>query len=122
MLYPVSVPKRNTVEDRIGFIDDEGHLVVLPTYDGGSYFFEGKALVVDGNGKSGFIDALGRSKPTTTHRRTFDPSLEIALPDTFLRSMQSFVPQLVEDRFRPCPQSGSHTKGCPQVLLQFSGG
>ena len=56
------------------------------------------------------------------HRRTFDRSLEIALPGTSVRSMQSFFPQLVEDRSRPCPQSGSHTKGCRRALLRFSDG
>ena len=48
------------MEDRIGFINPEGRLVVRPTYAGGSYFFEGRASVVDENRKSGFVDALGK--------------------------------------------------------------
>ncbi|MBV8844761.1 MAG: WG repeat-containing protein, partial [Bryobacterales bacterium] len=59
MLYPISVPKPNSAEDLIGFINAEGHVVVRPCYAGGSYFSEGKAAVVDWNGKSGFIDDLG---------------------------------------------------------------
>ena len=59
MLYPISVPKPNSVEDLIGFINEEGRVVVQPSYAGGSYFFEGKASVLDENGKSGFIDDVG---------------------------------------------------------------
>ena len=59
MLYPISVPKPNSAEDLVGFISAEGQVVVRPSYAGGSYFFEGKASVVDGSGKSGFIDDLG---------------------------------------------------------------
>lgn len=59
MLYPISVPKPSNAEDLIGFITAEGHVVVRPSYAGGSYFFEGKASVVDDNGKSGFINDVG---------------------------------------------------------------
>jgi hypothetical protein len=59
MLYPISIPRANSAEDLIGFIDAQGHVVVQPSYAGGSYFFEGKASVVDLNGKSGFIDYSG---------------------------------------------------------------
>jgi hypothetical protein len=59
MLYPISVPKPNSAEDRIGFINAEGHQVVQSSYAAGSYFFEGKACIVEDNSKSGFIDTLG---------------------------------------------------------------
>lgn len=59
MLYPISQPKPNSAEDLIGFIDTEGRVVVRPSYTRGSYFFEGKACVVDLNGKSGFISHSG---------------------------------------------------------------
>jgi len=59
MLYPISVPKPNHAEDVIGFINVEGRVIVRPKYMGGSYFFEGKASVVDEDGKSGFIDCDG---------------------------------------------------------------
>src|SRR5258708_3032558 len=59
MLYPITIPRPNSLEDLVGFIDENGRVTVAPSYAGGSYFFEGKASVVDGNGKSGFIDYLG---------------------------------------------------------------
>src|ERR1700722_19306492 len=59
MLYPISIPKPNSPDDLVGFIDGRGHTVVRPRYTAGSYFFEGKASVVDESGKSGFIDAVG---------------------------------------------------------------
>jgi hypothetical protein len=59
MLYPISQPEPNSAEDLIGFIDAEGRVIVRPSYAGGSYFFEGKACVVDLDGKSGFINHSG---------------------------------------------------------------
>src|SRR5579871_6726222 len=60
MLYPISIPKPNIAESLIGFIDREGRVIVRPRYAGGSYFFEGKASVVEGNGESGFINDEGK--------------------------------------------------------------
>lgn len=60
MLYPISTPKANSAEDLIGFINAEGNVVVRPTYAAGAYFFEGKAAVVDHNGKAGFINDVGK--------------------------------------------------------------
>lgn len=59
MLYPISTPKPNSADDLIGFIDSYGRVIVQPLYAAGSFFFEGKASVVDWNGKSGFIDNTG---------------------------------------------------------------
>jgi len=59
MLYPISVPKASGAESLVGFIDAIGSVVVEPFYALGSFFFEGKACVVDIDGKSGFLDGTG---------------------------------------------------------------
>ena len=59
MLYPISVPKASGAESLVGFIDADGSVVVEPSYALGSSFFEGKACVVDIDGKSGFLDGTG---------------------------------------------------------------
>jgi hypothetical protein len=59
MLYPISVPKASGAESLVGFIDASGSVVVEPFYALGSFFFEGKACVVDIDGKSGFLDGTG---------------------------------------------------------------
>ena len=59
MLYPISVPKPNSTEDLVGFINAEGSMVVPPSYVAASYAFEGKSSVVCEGGKSGFIDQVG---------------------------------------------------------------
>jgi hypothetical protein len=60
MLYPIPVLKANGAESLVGFIDTNGCVVVQPSYALGSFFFEGKACVVDTDGKSGFLDCTGR--------------------------------------------------------------
>jgi WG containing repeat len=59
MLYPFPTLKANGAESLVGFIDTHGQVVVQPSYVAGSLFFEGKASVVDTNGKSGFLDCTG---------------------------------------------------------------
>src|SRR5438105_11142260 len=59
MLYPISVTMANSVEGVVGLIDSRGRIVVQPSYKLGSFFFEGKASVIDTDGKSGFIDGTG---------------------------------------------------------------
>lgn len=60
MLYPISIPKPDSPEDLIGYIDSLGQVVVPAIYKFGAYFFEGVAGVVRADGKSGFIDERGR--------------------------------------------------------------
>ena len=52
-LYPI------VLDDKLGFIDSTGQVIVPPTYDDGGYFHQGRAYV-SRSGKFGFIDALGR--------------------------------------------------------------
>jgi hypothetical protein len=52
-LYPI------VVDEKLGFIDSRGRVIVPPTYDDGGYFHQGCAYV-SRNGKFGFIDTLGR--------------------------------------------------------------
>ena len=59
MLYPISVPKPDSAEDWIGYIDRSGKVVVKPSYEAGAYFSEGFAAVCRDDGLSGFIDADG---------------------------------------------------------------
>jgi hypothetical protein len=59
MLYPISVPKSSGGECLAGFIDVHGQVIVRPSYKHASFFFEGKASVVDENGNSGFLDDSG---------------------------------------------------------------
>ncbi|HEY2352912.1 MAG TPA: WG repeat-containing protein [Candidatus Acidoferrum sp.] len=60
MLYPVSEPISDSVEDRFGYIDGRGNVVVQPSYLACSHFCEGKAAVIDKTRKSGFIDNNAR--------------------------------------------------------------
>jgi WG containing repeat len=62
MLYPISVPKPNSAEDLIGYIDHSGRVVVKPTYAAGAYFSETLAAVCRGDGLSGFIDVDGETR------------------------------------------------------------
>jgi len=59
MLYPISEIAPEDTENLVGFINSDGYVVVSPRYSGGSFYFEGKASVLDAVGKSGFIDSLG---------------------------------------------------------------
>src|SRR5215813_496720 len=59
MLYPISEIAPEDTENLVGFINSDGHVVVSPRYSGASFYFEGKASVLDAAGKSGFIDSLG---------------------------------------------------------------
>ena len=59
MLYPVSTPESNSPDDRIGYIDLTGRLVVPAAYKYGSYFFEGLAAVMGDDERTGFIDDRG---------------------------------------------------------------
>jgi hypothetical protein len=61
MLYPISVPKPDSAEDLIGYVDGFGRVVVKPSYAAGSYFAEGLASVCREDGSSGFIDGDGRT-------------------------------------------------------------
>jgi hypothetical protein len=47
MLYSISEPIPNSVEDRNGYIDDRGNVVIRPSYLACSHFFEGKAAVLN---------------------------------------------------------------------------
>ena len=62
MLYPISVPKANSAEDLIGYIDYSGQVVVDPTYAAGAFFSEGFASVCREDGSSGFIDGEGHTR------------------------------------------------------------
>jgi WG containing repeat len=60
MLYPISVPNRETGENLAGYIDAQGREAVTSIYGATSYFHEGKASVIDATtGCSGFIDQSG---------------------------------------------------------------
>ena len=59
MPYPISRPLQDEAPALIGYIDDWGIVLVSPSYAAGSYFFEGKASVLDEVGNSGFIDTQG---------------------------------------------------------------
>jgi len=52
-LYPI------VQDDKLGFIDSTGRVIVPPTYDDEGYFHQGRAYV-SRSGKFGFIDTLGR--------------------------------------------------------------
>ncbi len=60
MLYPITEPIPNSVEDRFGYIDDRGDIAVWPSYSACSHFFEGKASAIDETGLSGFINGKGK--------------------------------------------------------------
>ena len=60
MLYPISEPVPDSVEDRFGYIDDRGNVVIRPSYLACSHLFEGKASVVNENKKVGCIDTRGK--------------------------------------------------------------
>ena len=60
MLYPISEPVRGSVEDRHGYIDGRGHVVIPPSFSACAHFFEGKAAVLDDGARTGFIDSEGR--------------------------------------------------------------
>ena len=59
MLYPISVPKPDSADDLVGYIDRAGQIVVSPIYAAGSYFSEGYASICREDGLSGFIDTRG---------------------------------------------------------------
>ena len=59
MLYPISEPIPDSVDDLFGYINSSGDVLIPVSYAGCSHFFEGKAAVVDRMGKSGFIDYQG---------------------------------------------------------------
>lgn len=60
MLYPISEPIPNSVEDRCGYIDDRGNVVIPPSYLACSHFFEGKAAVVNDLKKVGCVNTRGK--------------------------------------------------------------
>lgn len=60
MLYPISEPIPDSVENLSGYIDSRGNVVVQPSYLACSHFFEGKASVIDKTKKAGFIDDKAR--------------------------------------------------------------
>jgi hypothetical protein len=47
MLYPISEPIPDPVENLCGYIDSRSDVVIRPSYLAGSPFFEVKALVAD---------------------------------------------------------------------------
>jgi hypothetical protein len=60
MLYPITEPMPDSIEDVFGYINDQGSIIVSASYAACTYFFEGKASVIDETRKSGFIDSKGR--------------------------------------------------------------
>ena len=60
MLFPVEV------NDKWGYINRSGKLIILPQYEYAGYFHEGLAPVVEVNYKSGYINTSGKWvwKPT----------------------------------------------------------
>jgi hypothetical protein len=60
MLYPISEPIPDSVDDLCGYIDQYGNVVIQPSYFACSHFFEGKASVIDRTRHSGFIETNGR--------------------------------------------------------------
>jgi hypothetical protein len=60
MLYPISEPIPNSVENLCGYINSRGNVVIEPSYLACSHFFEGKASVIDETKKTGFIDDKAR--------------------------------------------------------------
>jgi len=60
MLYPISEPVSDSVEDHFGYIDDRGNVVIRPSYLACSHFFEGKATVVNEIKKVGCINTRGK--------------------------------------------------------------
>jgi len=60
MLYPISEPIPDSVENLFGYIDIRGNVVIQPSYLACSHFSEGKASVVDETKNAGFIDFSGR--------------------------------------------------------------
>lgn len=59
MLYPISKPIPDSVDDMVGYIDNRGDVIIPPSYSACSHFFEGVAAVRNSDGKTGFIDSLG---------------------------------------------------------------
>jgi hypothetical protein len=60
MLYPISEPIPDSVENLFGYIDARGTVVIPPSYLASAHFSEGKAAVMDETEKVGFIDTKGR--------------------------------------------------------------
>ena len=60
MIYPISVPMLDSVEDTFEYINGRGEVIIPPSYLGCAHVFEGVAAVVDEEGRSGFIDSWGR--------------------------------------------------------------
>jgi len=60
MLYPISEPVPDSIEDLFGYIDGRGRIAIKPSYLACSHFFEGKASVIGETKKTGFIDLNGR--------------------------------------------------------------
>ncbi len=58
MIYPVPM-SQNADRGLVGFIDEDGRIVVQPTYLRASVSSEGKVAVVDAYGKTGFVDNAG---------------------------------------------------------------
>jgi len=59
MLYPISVPVPNSEDNLFGYINSRGIVVIPPSYAGCSHFSEGKAAVINRDGRSEFIDFSG---------------------------------------------------------------
>jgi hypothetical protein len=59
MLYPISVPIAQNVQNLFGRINGQGQVVVDPVFAGAVAFLEGKTSVLDQHGKTKFIDHSG---------------------------------------------------------------
>ena len=60
MLYPMSVPQPDSIDDLVGYIDSTGAQIVPPRYTAGGFFSAGLAGVVDHDERTAFIDTRGR--------------------------------------------------------------
>jgi WG containing repeat len=59
VLYPISVPIPQSEQNIFGYVDGRGQVVVDPIYAGAGCFSEGKASVLDQQGKAGYLDQAG---------------------------------------------------------------
>ena len=59
MLYPISVRNGRGEQNSFGYVDDAGQIIVEPVFTGAASFSEGKACVLDQQGKAGYIDQAG---------------------------------------------------------------
>jgi hypothetical protein len=68
MLYPISKFVQDSADLIVGFINSDGAVKVVPRFAGAGHFCEGKASVVEQNGRSGFLDLNGQIVIPATYR------------------------------------------------------